>query len=171
MGVCPFPLGVRVLLCVGLGSMCVWVRGEVSLGWPWLESWRRAEVKQEICRKDTHHFPHYYFFFFFLHYVSVSPSPLLPLALAFSPSPHTSTHLIFAPQNSVCPRPLRPLGGPNQIVSICSCSLYRKKSSRGRTCAAEDHFGCCTHLLLAIKEREQTELWSSSMRVGQVCLD
>lgn len=171
VGVCPFPLGVRVLLCAGLGSMCVWVRGEVSLGWPWLESWRRAEVKQEICRKDTHHFPHYYFFFFFLHYVSVPPSPLLPLALAFSSSPHTSAHLIFAPQNSVCPPSTL---GPNQIVLICSCSLYRqkkKKGLRGQTCAAEDHFGCCTCLLPAIKERGQMEIWSSSMRVGQVCLD
>lgn len=65
-------LCVCVFLCVGSGSMCVRVRGEVSLGWPWLESWRRAEVKEEICRKDTHHFPHYYFFFFFFYYVSVS---------------------------------------------------------------------------------------------------
>lgn len=62
-------------LCIGSGSMCVRVRGEVSLGWPWLESWRRAEVKEEICRKDTHHFPHYYFFFFFFYfYVFVSHS-------------------------------------------------------------------------------------------------
>lgn len=64
---------VSAWLCVGSGSMCVRVRGEVSLGWPWLESLRRAEVKEEICRKDTHHFPHYYFFFFLLvFYVSVS---------------------------------------------------------------------------------------------------
>lgn len=90
---------VYVLLCAGSGSMCVWVRGEVSLGWPWLESWRRAEVKQEICRKDTHHFPHYYFFFFF-YYVSVSHgslfcsfyfhSPFLPLLI-----PDTSSHLLL----------------------------------------------------------------------------
>lgn len=49
---------VCVFLCFGSGSTCVRVRGEVSLGWPWLESWKRAEVKEEICRKDTHHFPH-----------------------------------------------------------------------------------------------------------------
>lgn len=75
--VCVLSLRVCGFLCVGSGSMCVWVRGEVSLGWPWLESWRRAEVKEEICRKDTHHFPHYYFFFFFFYYVSVSHCLLL----------------------------------------------------------------------------------------------
>lgn len=75
--VCVYPPCVCVCasLCFGSGSMCVRVRGEVSLGWPWLESWRRAEVKEEICRKDTHHFPHYYFFFFFFYfYVFVSHS-------------------------------------------------------------------------------------------------
>ncbi len=99
---------VCVCLCVGSGSMCVWVRGEVSFGWPWLESWRRAEVKEEICRKDTHHFPHYYFFFFFFYYVSFShcfsflTHSLSPPLLA----PRTSTptflslllHLSFPPK-------------------------------------------------------------------------
>lgn len=69
-------------VCVGSGSMCVRVLAEVSLGWPWMESWRRAEVKEEICRNDTHHFPHYYFFFFCF-YCSVLRCLFL-LSLAFS---------------------------------------------------------------------------------------
>lgn len=94
--VCPFPLAVRALLCVGPRSMCVWVRGEVSLGWPWLESWRRAEVKQEICRKDTHHFPHYYFFFLSLRHRRVS---VLPAARSPPTSPASTSRPPYLPPN------------------------------------------------------------------------
>lgn len=84
-----------VFRCVGSGSMCVRVRGEVSLGWPWLESWRRAEVKEEICRKDTHHFPHYYFFFF---YVSVSHCFFFFLSLSYT----SSASFLFPHLHSFC---------------------------------------------------------------------
>lgn len=85
-GARPLPLCVCASLCVGSGSICVWVRGEVSLGWPWLENWRRAEVKEEICRKDTHQFPHYYFFFF-VYYVSASPCSFFFFVVVLSHSP------------------------------------------------------------------------------------
>lgn len=52
-----------------------------------MESWRRAEVKEEICRKDMHHFPHYYSFFFLL-------CPCLsPLLLLLFDSVSFSQHL------------------------------------------------------------------------------
>lgn len=97
---------VCVFLRVGSGSMCVWVRGEVSLGWPWLESWRRAEVKEEICRKDTHHFPHYYFCFFLLLLLRLCVSLLLILLLL---------HLSLAfPSSSYSP----PLNPPSHFLSL-----------------------------------------------------
>lgn len=131
---------MRVLLCVGPGSMCVWVRGEVSLGWPWLESWRRAEVKQEICRKDTHHFPHYYFFF-------------LSLRLRFSPPLALLLLLLPAP--------------PNHLISPCSPKSLALPSQQA---GSDDHIYRKGRLLRVTGRWTIGALLISRVKAGPVCL-
>lgn len=145
-----------MFLCVGSGSMCVRVRGEVSLGWPWMESWRRAEVKEEICRKDTHHFPHYYFSFSSSTSVTASSSPFSSLSCFIAMFPYL--YPLHSVSNSRLPDYVK-LSPP----LILKCFIFFNASSnvKAPVIRSEEFWGC-HHLLKKYTNDKCREDHSSS---------